>query len=118
MSEGVENFKGTYQDLCQKIQDLAPKQVVVDFSAHWCPPCRRLAELLPSLADSHPNIHFLKVNIDESKELSAHFGISSIPHLIFFRVSGEQKDQITEWGSVIGADIQQIKANLIQFTAY
>ena len=60
--------------------------VLVDFWAGWCPPCRRLAPTLEALAAEYQGrLTVLKVDVDESPELSARYGIRSIPTLILFK---------------------------------
>ena len=60
--------------------------VLVDFWAAWCPPCRRLAPTLDALAAAYEGqLTVLKVNVDECPDLSARYGIRSIPTLILFK---------------------------------
>ena len=60
--------------------------VLVDFWAAWCPPCRRLAPTLDALAGAYEGqVTVLKVDVDEAPEVSARYGIQSIPTLILFR---------------------------------
>jgi thioredoxin 1 len=59
--------------------------VLVDFYADWCLPCQMLAPTLDELARETPNARIVKVNVDESPELAAQFGVNSIPALAVFK---------------------------------
>jgi len=60
--------------------------VLVDFWAGWCGPCKMLAPVLDELAtDQADRSVIAKVNIDESPELAARFGVTSIPTLMIFQ---------------------------------
>jgi thioredoxin 1 len=59
--------------------------VLVDFWASWCPPCRMFAPIYHSASDQHTDIVFGSVNTEQEPELSARFGITSIPTLMAFR---------------------------------
>ncbi|KAH0792510.1 Thioredoxin family protein [Histomonas meleagridis] len=105
-------FNGKLEDLNRQIAE-AGCLVVVDFFATWCPPCNRLGDNLPAIAAENPKVQFLKINIDECRDLTNHFGINSIPHIKFFKA--DQGSQIQELASITGVDIQQMKSKLQQF---
>lgn len=60
--------------------------VVVDFWAEWCGPCKILGPLLEEAATAAGGtFELVKVDVDANQELSAQFGIQSIPTVIAFR---------------------------------
>ena len=56
--------------------------VLVDFYADWCGPCRMMAPILEAVSAERADIKVAKVNVDESSELAAKFGVMSIPTLV------------------------------------
>lgn len=57
---------------------------LIDFYADWCQPCKMVAPILEELAKEYKGkVNIYKVNTEEQQELSAAFGIRSIPSLLF-----------------------------------
>lgn len=82
---------GTYRSIQDAFTSLTQKgNVVVDFYADWCGPCKSLAQSLEQAARAYPNITFLKINIDQFSAIADQYGIRSIPTLYFFKDGNKQ----------------------------
>lgn len=69
---------------------LGDKPAIVDFYADWCGPCKMIAPVLEELAAEYGDqIYIYKVNTEKEPELSAAFGIRSIPSLLFIPMDGQ-----------------------------
>ena len=62
-------------------------QVLVDFFATWCGPCKMLAPVLEGAATKLEGdvVVIAKVDIDENQELANAFRVQSVPTLVFFK---------------------------------
>lgn len=60
--------------------------VLVDFWAEWCGPCKMVAPILEQIAAEHPGkLTIVKLNVDENPQVSASYGITSIPTMAVFQ---------------------------------
>ena len=82
MSEKVKDVgMDTFQD---EVLD-ANVPVVVDFWAPWCGPCRVVAPEVEKLAErADGEVKFVKVNIDENRDIAMKYGVMSIPTIAKF----------------------------------
>lgn len=73
----------TVDNFDSKIKD---KNVIVDFYAVWCPPCKILASNLEDFDLVKPdNVEIFKVNIDNQLVLAKKYGVSKLPTLVYFK---------------------------------
>jgi len=82
------------------------ENVVVDFWAEWCAPCRMIAPVIEELAKEYAGrVVFAKLNTDKNQDLASRFGISAIPTLIYFKkgrpvesiVGAMPKSELKKW---------------------
>lgn len=88
----------TKQEFLNKIFDYENKTeweytgtnpVIIDFYADWCGPCKMLSPIMEELAtEYHGKVDIYKVDTEEENELSAVFGIKSIPSVLFIPING------------------------------
>lgn len=68
--------------------------VLVDFSAGWCGPCKKLEPLVDEIAgDYDGRLKVVKVDVDKAPGAAAKFAVMSVPTLLFIR-DGQVMDQV------------------------
>ncbi|KAF8763202.1 Sodium/glucose cotransporter 4 like protein [Argiope bruennichi] len=88
-----------------ELSNAGSRLVVVDFTASWCGPCRRIAPFFDELSRRYPAITFLKVDVDQCPETATSQGVTSMPTFIFYK----NKMKI---GQVSGADSAALEAKI------
>ena len=68
--------------------------VLVDFTATWCGPCKKLEPVISEIANDYDSrLKVVKVNVDAAPSIAARFGVMSVPTLMIFQ-GGTVKDQV------------------------
>lgn len=80
-------------------------EVLVDFFATWCGPCRMLMPVLEEISGDRANIKVVKIDVDECPNLARNYGVMSVPTLFLFK-EGKQiskqngympKEELLDW---------------------
>ena len=70
------------------------KPAIIDFYADWCGPCKMIAPILEELSIEYAEkLDIYKIDTEVEQELSAVFGIKSIPSMLFIPVGDQPKMQ-------------------------
>jgi len=87
---------------------------MIDFYADWCGPCKMVAPVLEELQKEYgDDLVIYKVNTEEERELSAMFGIQSIPSLLFVPVEGQPQMAM---GALPKASFEKAIADVLKVT--
>jgi len=68
-------------------------EVLVDFFATWCGPCRMLGPVLEELNSDRIGVKIVKIDVDECPNLARNFGVMSVPTLFLFKDGKEVSKQ-------------------------
>jgi thioredoxin 1 len=78
-------------------------QVVVDFFATWCGPCKRISPYLEKLSEELTDVVFIKVDVDELENVAREQNISAMPTFYLFK-NGEKV------ADLVGASQDKLKS--------
>ncbi len=88
MGKAIEITDANFEEIIA-----SDKPVLVDFWAEWCGPCKMIGPVVEELASEYEGKAVIgKVDVDNNPNVSARFGIRSIPTLLVFK-GGEVVDK-------------------------
>lgn len=76
--------------------------VIIDFSAEWCGPCKAIAPKFTAIAKKNPKIVFVKIDVDASQDIAERLEIDCMPTFILMQNGKEVKRES-------GADIRLVE---------
>ena len=79
-----------YLEKEEDFKELIKNEVIVDFYADWCGPCKMVGSILEEM----DSFNVLKINVDDFPNIAREYGIMSIPTLIKFNEGNEIKKVI------------------------
>lgn len=72
-------------DMFKEITNQYP-EVLVDFFATWCGPCKMLHPVLETVSEKlEGKVVVAQVDIDQHQDLAGAFNVQSVPTLVFFK---------------------------------
>jgi len=79
--------------------------VVIDFSAIWCGPCKRVSPIYERLASENKKWIFTKVDIDLVPDAAEYYNVNCMPTFLFI------KDERVV-GRIEGVNVDELVTNL------
>ena len=72
----------------------SPLPVLLDFSAEWCGPCKRLEPIVEAIALEYADrLRVAHLDIDKAQATAVRYGIMSVPTVLFIK-GGRVLDQL------------------------
>ena len=82
MSKVLQVSDGTFE--AEVLKSSTP--VLIDFYATWCGPCKMMAPVIDEVAEDYAGkLKVVKIDVDESPEATAAFGVTAMPTFVLVK---------------------------------
>lgn len=101
------------QDNFEKVVTQSIQPVIIDVYASWCGPCQQMEPIFEELEEELGHLYtFAKLNVDEARDISTRYGVTSIPTFILIK-DNEVKSKLLGYKSkaVLKEKIQEAFAD-------
>lgn len=86
------------------------KPILIDIYASWCGPCKMMTPIIETLEKEMGDAYkFLKINVDEERDFSIKYGVTSVPTFLFI------KDNQVKGREVGYIDKEELRKKIIQY---
>lgn len=80
------------------IKDYGKKQAkitVIDFSATWCGPCRRLKPIFEEIEKEYSkDVNFKTIDVDENQQMAIQYQVEAVPTIVFLNKEGKEVNRL------------------------
>ncbi len=90
MAEIFETTDENFEEMVLKSDKLA----LVEFSAEWCGPCKKIAPIVQEIANEmSENLKVMHMDVEKGRDTAVKFAVLSVPTVLIFK-GGKVVDEI------------------------
>ncbi|PKN60278.1 MAG: hypothetical protein CVU53_03905 [Deltaproteobacteria bacterium HGW-Deltaproteobacteria-11] len=91
---GLGTFPTVESDRFEQEVLRSDQPVLAYFYANWCVPCKTYLPIMQQIKEQHPDVKIVGIDVDKSRDIVNHYGISGIlPAVILFN-GGREVDKV------------------------
>ena len=102
--QGVVHKVSSLQEISRLTSWAADRCVIIFFTSSTCPPCKLMYPVFDELAEVHPQVTFIKVDINYASDIASRYNIRATPTFMAFL----KQKKFDEWR---GANEHKLRSN-------